>query len=225
MADPPVNLDMEALRNYCLTYNRGNQPSDIEIEEIRNDRLALITALWMRDITIPITIFGEPYDKCFSEFISLDITLLRMQKLLFRENFRYPKAKETLLYRFLALSFTDLTVNDKEFTKGTLIGFLTIFLPTRDKTMNEKISYVDLIVRPLMEEKKKDKINKIRTSLGIEFTETKELIKHLPSLSLVSLVYLLINFLDGNDIINNDPTIRQYLNMVEAQGRKNEFYN
>ena len=71
--------DLEKLRDLCLAYNNlppeeeeeeeeeeRRQRNLIEIEEIRNDKIAMILALWMHDVDIPDYLnltWGEPYAK------------------------------------------------------------------------------------------------------------------------------------------------------------------
>lgn len=105
--------DIEELKNLCLEYNRG-VPDPIEVDEIQNDKIAMIIALWMRRLKISENLtFGSPYDNVINkeilQFISREKYYADLRLRALEENTVYqrteddvyiaPKARETIFYK------------------------------------------------------------------------------------------------------------------------------
>lgn len=107
-----AKLQLQTLRDLCLSYNNLHAEDPIEIEEIRDDKIAMILVLWMRNIyTIHETItWGDPYDTGFkqalTEIISEDMDAYQytLEQDFDRDEdevYTYPKVRETVIYKVL----------------------------------------------------------------------------------------------------------------------------
>lgn len=131
-----AEFELTTLRDLCLMYNSNVPPTNtvggeeerdqIEIVEIKDDKLAMIIALWMRNITIPETItWGKPYDHGIRESIIAGENEDRKEANKFGQNYYISRARSTTYYRVMK-------------HPQQLLGFLTSAITATDDSLRNK---------------------------------------------------------------------------------------
>lgn len=182
--DVNAKLQLQTLRDLCLAYNNNHDVDTIEIEEIQDDKIAMIIALWMRgqyNIHESIT-WGDPYDKGLKESIRIIGAESRELREEVDENGDVieleilPKAKENAAYHLF--THTD-----------QLLGYIIAsFQAKRNEVYYERRLKGELLDQTVLKPP-----NRIFETLGIPQVKTmEELYATLRMLKPIALIYLLL---------------------------------
>lgn len=164
----PINaaFELRTLKEICLDFNnklpdeRNNEA--IEIEDIKDDKIGMILALWMRNISIPESItWDDPYDKELKKSLKHYIGLFT------RIGRDLPKVKDTPFYTILS-------------HPEQLLGFLVTFIAIKDNSYS--VDSVDTYEKSY---KHLDNFRTIMRNLGISVPQNlislQELLPILPN--------------------------------------------
>lgn len=206
-------LELATLKNLCLAYNNGHTAADlIELDEIENDRVGMILALWMRDVTIPesitlpdakdLTLQGGPsYEEVIKEALR-EIIQDHTERMVFlstnmrREVRNFPMTKDTDIY---------IIITHPE----NLLGFLTASIDSRfcDADNNEAWrNEYRLFTKTL---------DQLLLNLGIQKVYTRfDIYKFLRTLKPIALIYFILAATftqEYKEILSNKPNAYTYV--------------